>query len=84
MMTEHVKRFLSMLVEALLGQATRLARLGRRAPRGRKLLAGLRRGRLAGSQRQAKQNSRNSCEPSLSKPSGRRFRPPLRRSGRWT
>ena len=27
MMTEHVKRFLSMLVEALLGQAHRLARL---------------------------------------------------------
>ena len=53
MMTEHVKRFLSMLVEALLGQAHRLARLGRRAPRGRKLLAGLRRGRLPGSQRQA-------------------------------
>ena len=27
MMTEHVKRFLSMLVEALLGPANRLARL---------------------------------------------------------
>ena len=33
MMTEHVKRFLSMLVEALLGPARRLAWLGRRAPR---------------------------------------------------
>ena len=53
MMTEHVKRFLSMLVEALLGQATPTGAIGRRAPRGRKLLAGLRRGRLPGSQRQA-------------------------------
>ena len=58
MMTEHMKRFLSMLVEGLLGPAIPTGTIGRRAPRGRNLLAGLRRGRLPGSQR---------CKPQLAK-----------------
>ena len=86
MMTEHMKRFLSMLVEGLLAPAIRLARLAavRHEVEGY-TEAFDEAASLESSGVPAKQKLAKLLLAELeATSSARRFRPPLRRSGRWT
>ena len=86
MMTEHMKRFLSMLVEGLLAPAIRLARLA--AVRHEVEAYTLAFDEADGAGKRGGPPSRNwpsYCSRSRAgRSSARRFRPPRRRSGRWT